>query len=107
MTNKFAQRLTLAINQSGMTPAEISRKTGISEGAISSYKSGRYKAKQDYVYLLAQALNVSPGWLMGFDEESAAEDLDETLTSLIAALDDDQKAAALDYITYLKSKHKD
>ena len=67
MTNKFAQRLSLAISQSGMTPAEISRKTGITEGAISSYKAGRYKAKQDYVYLLSQCLGVSPGWLMGFD----------------------------------------
>ena len=29
--------------------------------------SGRYKAKQDGVYLLAQALNVSEVWLMGYD----------------------------------------
>ena len=107
MTNKFAQRLTLAISQSGMTPAEISRKTGITEGAISSYKAGRYKAKQEYVYLLSQCLGVSPGWLMGFDEESESENLDATLTALIESLDDQQKAAALDYISFLKAKHTD
>ena len=29
--------------------------------------SGRYKAKQDGVYLLAQALQVNEAWLMGLD----------------------------------------
>lgn len=104
--NKFAQRLTLAIDQSGMTAAEISRKTGISEGSLSSYKSGRYKAKQDYVYILAQCLGVSPGWLMGFDD-APEQDLDSALTELIGSLDDQQKAAALDYISFLKARHKE
>lgn len=50
-----------------MKQADIIEITGINKGSISSYLSGRYKPKQDSIYLLAQALNVSETWLMGLD----------------------------------------
>lgn len=34
---------------------------------MSQYISGAFKPKQDRTYLIAQALNVSEAWLMGFD----------------------------------------
>ena len=51
----------------GGRPADLSRKTKIPEGTISCYKSGKYEAKQDKVYIIAKALNVDPSWLMGYD----------------------------------------
>lgn len=50
-----------------MKQADLVERTGISKGALSSYISGRYSPKQNNIYLIAKALNVSEGWLMGFD----------------------------------------
>lgn len=67
LVDTFANRLNKAITIRNIKPIELSEKTGIDKSKISSYMSGRYKAKQDGVYLLAQALNVSEVWLMGYD----------------------------------------
>ena len=67
LVDTFANRLNKAIILRNIKPIELSEKTGIDKSKISSYMSGRYKAKQDGVYLLAQALNVSEVWLMGYD----------------------------------------
>ena len=64
---EFKDRLSEAIESSGLKPAEIVERSGVNKGALSSYLSGRYKAKQDNVYLLAKVLNVSEAWLMGKD----------------------------------------
>ena len=63
-----AIRLRQAIEQSEYTRAEICEKVGISNGALSSYLTGRYFPKQDTLYKLSKVLGVSIGWLMGIDE---------------------------------------
>jgi SOS-response transcriptional repressor LexA len=63
----FGKRVLEALQIRSMKQIELSEKTGISRGAISSYISGRWVAKQDNVYLIAKALNVSEAWLMGYD----------------------------------------
>ncbi len=67
LVDTFSNRLNKAILLRNIKPIALSEKTGIDKSKISSYMSGRYKAKQDGVYLLAQALNVSEVWLMGYD----------------------------------------
>lgn len=67
LVDTFTNRLNKAISLRGIKPIELSEKTGIDKSKISSYMSGRYKAKQDGVYLLAHALDVSEVWLMGYD----------------------------------------
>ena len=64
MKNEFQYRLQKSLANSGMTAAELSEATGISEANISNYINGKYIAKQDKCFLLAKALNVDPGWLM-------------------------------------------
>lgn len=103
----FALRLKYAMEKQGMTAAELSRKTGIGEDNISRYKSGKIEAKQDKVYLLAKALKVSPGWLMGFEDPEMTADIRQSLTSLIATLSPEQQEDVVDYIRYLKSKNKE
>ena len=51
-----------------MTPAELSKATGIGEGAISQYRKGAYKASQRNLDKIATALKVSIPWLMGAGE---------------------------------------
>lgn len=67
LIDTFSNRLNKAINLRNIKPSELAEKTGIDKSKISSYMSGRYKAKQDGIYLLANALNVSEAWLMGLD----------------------------------------
>lgn len=67
LVDTFSNRLNTAMRIRNIKPIELSEKTGIDKSKISSYMSDRYKAKQDGVYLLAQALSVNEAWLMGLD----------------------------------------
>lgn len=63
----FSERLKKSLKLKNIKAIELAQLSGISRGAISSYLSGRWKAKQDNIYLLAKALNVNEAWLMGYD----------------------------------------
>lgn len=102
----FKERLEMALALSGMTAAELSRKTGISEGMISSYRKGTYAPKSRKIYALATALNVSPGWLLGFDAPEREDDLDEAISAVWEALDNEHKALALEYCKFLIANQK-
>lgn len=67
LVDTFANRLTYALMIRGIKPIELAEKTGIDKAKISSYMSGRYKAKQDGLSIMSKVLNVSPVWLMGYD----------------------------------------
>ena len=63
----FAQRLRQALDESGVTQTELARRSKISKSSISRYLKGDWEGKQDAVYALSKALNVSEAWLMGYD----------------------------------------
>ncbi|WP_411842214.1 LexA family protein [Salinicoccus sp. HZC-1] len=67
MENIFQERLKQAIKESGLSQAEVSKRSGISRGSITDYLKGRYEAKQDKVYDLAKVLGVRSEWLMGYN----------------------------------------
>ena len=63
----FADRLNMALKMRNITAAELSKRSGASEGLISGYRKGAYKAKQGRLDRFAQILDVSIPWLMGYD----------------------------------------
>ena len=63
----FANRLDEALRMHDMKPIDLARKTGIDKASISQWLNGKYEAKQEGVYKLANALGVSVQWLMGYD----------------------------------------
>ena len=65
--SNFAARLSRALDARNMKAADLSKKTKVSEGTISCYINGKYEAKQNRVRTFAEALNVNPAWLMGYD----------------------------------------
>lgn len=67
---EFKDRLNEALDMRNMTAAELSRLSGVNEGAISQYRKGSYKANQQSLEKIAKALNVSIPWLMGADVKS-------------------------------------
>lgn len=60
-----AERIRLAMEAAGKRQADLVRETGIDKGALSHYLKGKYKPKQDVVYKLAKALDVSVSYLIG------------------------------------------
>ncbi len=67
VVDTFANRLEKAMNLKNMKQVDLVEKTNIDKSLISNYLKGKYKAKQDNLYLLAKILNVSEAWLMGYD----------------------------------------
>lgn len=62
-----ANRIRIAMEKEGKRQTDLARETGIDKGSISHYLKGRYEPKQETIYRLAQALNVSEMWLWGYD----------------------------------------
>ena len=63
----FAQRLAEAMKIREVSQTELHERTGINKSSISTYLKGGYEARQNKVYEIARALNVSEPWLMGYD----------------------------------------
>lgn len=68
MENILITRIKQIMNEKNITPAELSRLTGIRPSSISDYLVGKYMPKQDKIALISDALSVNPGWLMGYEE---------------------------------------
>lgn len=64
----FADRLRASMNASNMKAVELHELTGISKASISEYLSGNYEPKQRNIFKMAQALDVSPSYLMGVSD---------------------------------------
>ncbi len=67
MQKTTADRLKEILALKNMKQSELVELTGIGKSAISQYLSGKVTPKQDKIYLMAKALNVDEGWLMGYD----------------------------------------
>jgi len=66
----FSQRLKKAREERGMTLAELADRIGRTEATVQRYESGNIKnLKNDTIEALARALNVSPVYLMGWDDK--------------------------------------
>lgn len=60
-------RLKNILEEKDLKPIELSKLTGITASSISDWLNGKYEPKADKIYLMAEALGVSPAWLMGKD----------------------------------------
>lgn len=110
-----------------ISQTELAKRTGIRQSSISDWLNNRYEPKQDKVYLLANALNVSPAWLLGYDEPDISKPNDGYYTDREAAefaeylrtrpgarmlfsaakdITKEEMEETVKYIEFLKSKHK-
>lgn len=65
--DEIRNRIKKAMELRDYTQADLVRLSGIDKGQLSSYLSGRYKPKQDNIFLLSKVLNVNEAWLLGYD----------------------------------------
>lgn len=70
MKEELIKRLKRIMNEREITAAELSRRSGIRASSISDYLKGKYEPKQDKIDLIAEALSVSPAWLMGYETKN-------------------------------------
>ena len=60
-------RIKKALSIRNMTQSELCTRAKLSKSTLSEYLKGLYEPKQDKIFVIAQALNVDPVWLMGHD----------------------------------------
>ena len=126
MSIQFINRLKNIMKERKITQTELAKRTGIRQSSISDWLNDRYEPKQDKVYIIAKALNVSPAWLLGYDEPSTNQtegyyvdpetaEFAEYLRTrpcarmLFSAAKDitkEEMEETVKYIEFLKSKHK-
>lgn len=63
----FNKRLDKALAFRNLKPADLAKRTDLSEATISQYRSGYTTPKSDKLMLISTVLGVSPAWLMGLD----------------------------------------
>lgn len=105
-----AERIKKALVIKGMKQSDLCRLTEIPKSALSQYVSGAFEPKQDRIYLMAQALNVSEAWLMGLDvpmerqakkvspSESNLSEGEKMLLELFRRVPEDQQELVLQMI---------
>lgn len=92
-TRNFAARLREAMNHRKVRAVDLAEKTGIPKGAISYYTSGKSKPKSDRLYTIAEALDVSEAWLLGYDvpmQRTQSQKKNDQLAKLIVRLRTDE-----------------
>lgn len=93
-----ANRIRTAMNLANKKQIDIVRETGIDKGALSSYLKGKYEPKQDVIYKLAKALDVSEMWLWGYDcpmKRLEAQKKNDVQTDIVVRLRTDSEFASL------------
>lgn len=61
------KRLEKALSIRNMKQSELCKLAGVPKSSLSLYLSGAYEPKQDRLYRMAETLNVSEYWLMGYE----------------------------------------
>lgn len=65
--SSISERIKQGLVIRDMRQIDICAQTNIPRSALSQYVSGLFEPKQDRIYLISKALNVSEAWLMGYD----------------------------------------
>ena len=72
----FCDRLRMLREQKGLTLLQLARRIGVSEATVQRYESGEIiNPRRDRVIALAQALDVSEAFLMGWEEQKLDDDI--------------------------------
>ncbi len=87
-------RLREAMTLRDKKQIDLVNETGINRSAISRYLSGEYEPKQNAIYKIAKALDVSEMWLWGYDvpmERPIEQKENDELVDLIDKIQKDKR----------------
>ena len=92
LSDNFTNRLNQAMREQNIRQVDLVKRTkdvmtkyikdyhgdGIDKSLLNKYIKGVAIAKQDNIFILAKALNVSEGWLMGYDVDMERDWIEDT-----------------------------
>lgn len=61
------ERIKEILNHYGITQAELCKRSGIKSSALSNYLKGEREPRQDKISMIADAFDLDPAWVMGYD----------------------------------------
>ena len=85
----FANRLNLALAARGKKQIDLVQATGVNKSTVSRYLRGEREPKQSALFKIANLLEVSEAWLLGYDvpmERTAEQKKNDDLVQVIAKL---------------------
>lgn len=97
------KRIREEMARQGLTMTDLARMSGLNRSSISRYVSDTIEPKQNAIGAIAQALKVSPAWLLGFDVE---HDEPLKITLDISDLSEINQAKIIAYYEGLKDSQK-
>ena len=109
-----SERINKALKLRGLKASELGKLTGIPKSSMSLYLSGSYEPKADRIYLIAQALNVSEAWLMGYDvpmskntpSKQELTESEEIMLNLFRRLTEENQKVVVEWMRIATLKHE-
>lgn len=102
----IGQRIKLRREELGIGQRELAEKLGYKNNStLSGIESGKVDLTQSRIVAIAKALDVTPGWLMGWEENKAAIPTDmEEMAALWSEANEDKRRQAIQYLRFILSE---
>ena len=110
----IGQRIKIRREELNMSQDDLAKKVGYkSRSSINKIELDLYSLKQSKIKAIADALETTPSYIMGWDEEakeakkaapSEEDSLNAEIIKLFMGLTADQKKEALNHLRYLSTK---
>lgn len=105
-TKAFGERVRARRKAMGMTQEDLAAKIGFkSKQAISHVETGDRNLKQSQVAAIAEALGVTPAFLMGWEDPERVKMIEE-IHDLLGQLSDQQRQAVLLFLRQMIASAK-
>lgn len=96
-------RIRIRRTELGMTQEELGKKVGYtSRTTVNKVESGISQLNQKRIILFANALNVTPAYLMGWEETKE----DQELINIIKGMSEEEVKELSSFVDYIISKRK-
>lgn len=90
--------------QQGMSQQELAERVGFkTASAINKIELGKRDINQSKIILFANALNTTPSYLMGWEDEKSDSSIDNNFLHLFKALNNEQKSAVMEIVKQLSN----
>lgn len=111
MSDKMGNRIKELRLSRHMTLEEVGNMVGVGKSTVRKWENGIIEnMKRDKIASLAKALGVSPSYLMGWDEQTAATpdltDNEKAVLDYFSMLNDYGQEEALNHMEYLASQDR-
>ena len=71
MSNDFSKKIYTLRKQQGLTLEQVANVVGVGKSTVRKWETGMIaNVKRDKISLIAKALHTTPGYLMGWEEDS-------------------------------------